>query len=198
MSNFEIIENACEDSFNQFVIENLKKQSSWNLSPDQYDTKIQTDMDSTSYAKNIDGFSDTGMLLTSYSNHPDEEDINYDHEGLNLLAQYIFESAIKKSAYNYQDIELIRILWNYYNKASTGIFHVDKDFDEQKYFSVIYHLNTCDGGTIIEENDMIPSVAGNAILFDSNLPHRGVGPSKDDSRFVLNILLEYSSKELKS
>lgn len=195
MADFELIKNVCDDSFNEFVIQQLRCQSGWNLSPDQYDCKIQSDMDQTSYDNSIEGYSDTGMLLTSYNDHPDEE--VYEIEKLNILAQYIFEQVLEKSKYQYQDIELVRILWNYYNSASTGIYHVDKDFDDSSYFSVIYHLNSCDGGSIIKDHDMISSVAGNAIIFDSHLPHRGVGPQESPFRFVLNILLRYSDKQKK-
>lgn len=196
--NFELVENACVDSFNQFTIKLLSEQGGWRLSPDHYDTKVEADMATTEYAKKMDGFSDTGMLLTSYSDHPDEQELNNEYQSLNTLAEYIFDSVLEKSKYTYQGVELVRVLWNYYNRASTGIYHVDRDFDEyNKYFSVVYHLNTCDGGTIIQKKNKIPSVSGNAILFDSNLPHRGVGPSKDPSRYVLNILLKSSGKKLK-
>ncbi len=195
MSSFELIPHVCSDHFNQFIINLLKAQGGWRLSPDHYDTKIESDMAKTAYAKNMDGFSDTGLLLTSYTSHLEEER-NDSYQGLNTLAQYIFESAMQKSKYHYHKIELMRILWNYYNKASTGIYHVDQDFDDNKYFSLVYHLNTCDGATIIDKKK-VPSISGNAIIFDSNIPHRGVGPTKDPTRFVLNILLQYSKRTLK-
>lgn len=197
MPNFEVIQNVCPDSFNQFTISLLREQGGWRLSPDHYDTKIEADTKNSAYAKQMDGYSDTGMLLMSYTDNPHESESNNQYDGLNTLAQYIFESILAKSKYTYQGIELVRILWNYYNRSSTGIYHVDKDFDEQKYFSVVYHLNTCDGGTIIQKNEKIPSVSGNAILFESNLKHRGVGPTKDPARYVLNILLKYETRKAK-
>jgi len=124
MAHFELIEKACEDSFNQFTINLLRAQGGWRLSPDHYDTKIESDMSASEYAKNMEGFSDTGMLLMSYTDNPLEEEINSQYQGLNTLAQYIFESIMKKSKMAYHGIELVRILWNYYNKASTGIYHV--------------------------------------------------------------------------
>lgn len=196
MPNFELIRNVCDDDFNQFTINLLREQGGWRLSPDHYDTKIEADMNSTEYAKQMVGFSDTGMLLMSYTDNPHEADVNDQYQGLNTLAQYIFESILRKSKRVYQDVQLIRILWNYYNTASTGIYHVDKDFDDHKYFSVVYHLNTCDGGTIIQKKKVL-SVSGNAILFDSDIPHRGIGPTRDPARYVLNILLRYSGKRLK-
>jgi len=60
----------------------------------------------------------------------------------------------------------------------------------------VYHLNTCDGATFIQKKK-VPSVSGNAILFDSNIPHRGAGPVEDSARYVLNILLKYTDKTVK-
>ncbi len=94
MAKFEIIENACDDRLNKYTIKLLKEQGGWRLSPDHYDTKIASDMESTEYAKQMDGFSDTGMLLTSYSGHPDEAELNNDYQNLNTLAEFIFESVM--------------------------------------------------------------------------------------------------------
>lgn len=196
--NIEHLENVCDDNFNQFVVRLLRDQRGWRICPDDWDYKIENDMKGSAYSKNLEGRSDTGLLLHTYNDAPCDEDDSHQYESLNTLAQFIFESVMAKSKYVYHDIELIRILWNYYNRASTGIYHVDKDFiDGKKYFSVVYHLNTCDGGTIIEKNPMIPSVSGNAMIFPSNLPHRGVGPTKEPTRYVLNILLHYSKRTLK-
>lgn len=193
----ELIENACDDHFNQFVLRLLRDQRGWRICPDDWDVKIESDMKDSQYAKDMGRFSDTGLLLHSFNDAPYDEDDSSTYESLNTLAQYIFESVMDKSKYEYHDIELVRILWNYYNRASTGIYHVDKDFTDKKYFSVIYYLHTCDGGTIIEKNPMIPSVSGNAVIFPSNLPHRGIGPTKDSARFVLNFLLHYSERTLR-
>lgn len=196
--NIEILHNVCDDSFNDFVVRILRDQRGWRICPDDWDVKIQSDMQNSEYAKNLGKHSDTGLLLHTFNDAPHEDDVSAEYESLNTLAQYIFESVMERSQYVYHDIELVRILWNYYNRASTGIYHVDKDFKNgKKYFSVVYHLNTCDGGTIIEKNPMIPCVAGNAIIFPSNLPHRGVGPTKDPTRFVLNFLLNHTRKTKK-
>jgi len=196
MPSFELIENACNDHFNLFVIQTLKEQRGWRLSPDHYDTKIAGDMAKTKYAADIKHHSDTGMLLLTYSDGPLGDDINNQYLGLNTLAQYIFDSIMEKSKTEYIGIAPVRILWNYYNRASTGVFHVDKDFDKNKYFSIVYHLNTCDGGTVIKQTK-IPSVSGNAIIFESNVPHCGLGPNHDPARYVLNILLRYESKKVR-
>ncbi len=150
-------------------------------------------------SRHVGNHSDTGLLLHTFNDAPYEDDDSHQYESLNTLAQYIFESVMARSKYEYHDIELIRILWNYYNRSSTGIYHVDKDFTaERKYFSVVYHLNTCDGGTIIDHSDLIPSVSGNAMIFESNVPHRGVGPTKDPYRFVLNFLMCYTTRQHKN
>jgi hypothetical protein len=196
MAKFELIKNVCDDTFNQFVVKLLRDQRGWRLCPDEWDVKIENDMKNSAYAKDLAGHSDTGLLLHTYNDAPHEEDSSHEYEGLNTLAQFIFESVMNRSRYVYHDVDLVRILWNYYNRASTGIYHVDKDFADHKYFSVVYHLNTCDGGTFIQK-DKIPCVSGNAIIFDSNLQHKGLGPKKEPARYVLNILLKYSRKSKK-
>lgn len=193
----ELLENVCDDTFNRFVVKLLRDQRGWRICPDDWDVKIESDMQNSAYAKSLGGHSDTGLLLHTFNDAPHEEDVSHEYESLNTLAQYIFESVLNKSKYVYHDIELVRILWNYYNRASTGIYHVDKDFTDKKYFSVIYHLSTCDGGTVIQKHPMIPSVSGNAIIFPSNLPHRGVGPTREPTRYALNFLLHYSKRSLK-
>lgn len=197
-SKIELIKNVCDEAFNRFVVKLLRDQRGWRICPDDWDEKIASDMRDSAYAKAHEEHSDTGLLLHTYNDAPHEEDVSPEYESLNTLAQFIFESVMDKSKYVYHDIELVRILWNYYNRASTGIFHVDKDFtDGKKYFSVIYYLNTCDGGTIIGKHPMIPSVSGNAVIFPSNQPHRGIGPTQEPTRYVLNFLLHYSTRKLK-
>lgn len=193
----EILERVCDNQFNDYLVRFLRDQRGWRICPDDWDIKIAADMHGTAYAKDLGEHSDTGLLLHSFNNAPQDIDDSGNYEGLNILANYVFDSVMAKSRYEYHGIELVRILWNYYNRSSTGIYHVDKDFTDMKYFSIVYHLNTCDGGTIIEKNPMIPSIAGNAIIFPSNLPHRGVGPKKDPARFVLNFILHYTKRTKK-
>lgn len=195
---FEKLESVCDNDFNDFVVRLLRDQRGWRICPDDWDSKIENEMKGTKFAKDLEGRSDTGLLLHTFNDAPHEDDHSAEYEGLNTLAQFIFDQVLKKSKYEYHDIELVRILWNYYNRGSTGIFHVDKNFTtNNKYFSVIYYLNTCDGGSYIKNSEFIPSVAGNAVVFPSNLPHRGVGPTKNRERYVLNFLLNYSKKTLK-
>lgn len=195
MSQYELLKNICDDSINEFIINLLREQGSWRIAPDDYDSKISTDMAEAGFENDMTGFSDTGMLLMTYNELHDDGGMYEKFEGLNTMAQYVFCQVLKHCEHTYYDLDLVRVLWNYYNTGSTGVFHVDKDFDDSQYLSIIYQLNTCDGGTIVGDSKIITSVAGNAILIDSNLPHRGVGPKKDSQRYVLNLLLRYSEKD---
>jgi hypothetical protein len=66
------------------------------------------------------------------------------------------------------------------------IFH--QDMVEKGYVSIVYNMHDNDGGTEFKDDKFIKSKEGQAILFESNLFHRGVAPKKTNHRFSLNIL----------
>ena len=85
----------------------------------------------------------------------------------------------------------LRFGWNYYNQSSNGTWHTDQNLD--KYISFVYSLNTCDGGTEIKinnESKFYKSMGGDALMFPSNVLHRGTKPKKNRSRFNLNVVCE--------
>jgi hypothetical protein len=85
----------------------------------------------------------------------------------------------------------LRFGWNYYNQSSNGTWHTDQNLD--KYISFVYSLNTCDGGTEIKinnESKFYKSIGGDALMFPSNVLHRGTKPKKNRSRFNLNVVCE--------
>ena len=82
---------------------------------------------------------------------------------------------------------LQRVYWNYYDSSAEANFH--KDEFEKGFVSVVYNLHTNDGGTEIEE-EFYPSVGGQAIIFPSNVNHRGRPSKSTKHRFNLNMIVK--------
>lgn len=177
-----IIDDVFDDDTNKIIIEYLQKQKSWNLDGDFYNKTANYD---------IGNFSDTGMLLLSYSSQQPEY-MNTHNSSINVLATLILDKIfLKLKPFEFVNYKLNRFLWNYYNKSSTGIAHRDMEsLTAEKYCSIVYYLNTCDGYTMID-GEKFESKSGRCVIFDSKLSHYGVGPTNDKKRFVLNIMLSY-------
>jgi hypothetical protein len=79
----------------------------------------------------------------------------------------------------------MRIMWNYYNRSSQGIMH--KDQQVPGFYSMVYNLSDTDGGTEIQ-GEFYPGAEGSAIVFPSELDHKGFGPKIQPNRFVLNCI----------
>jgi hypothetical protein len=101
---------------------------------------------------------------------------------LNVYGLLIFD--IVKDKLNIK-AEINRLYWNMYLKGSDSEIH--KDRTESYFNSIVYNFHTTDGGTEID-GKFYPDVMGQAKIFKSNIPHKGIGPSKDNVRFNLNII----------
>jgi hypothetical protein len=177
-----VIDDIFDDDTNKVIIEYLQKQSGWHLDGDLYNFNIKYD---------TGDYSDTGMLLLSYETNRDNY-LNQHNSTINVLGTLILDKILLKlKPMKFINYKLNRFLWNYYNKASTGIMHRDMEsLTPTRYCSIVYYLNTCDGYTIIDDKEY-ESKSGRCVIFDSKLLHRGVGPSNDKKRFVLNIMFSY-------
>ena len=169
MSRVIEVNDLFDEEFNQIMIDFLTIQGVWNLGKDFPDH---------------DEFSDSGLLYCTY-NLEDTGAATVPNEFLNSIATLIFEKVIRRIERNPGNFFPTRFLYNYYNRSSEGGHH--KDVDELGVRSIIYYFNTCDGGTYVKD-DFFKSEAGKAIIFPSNIWHKGVGPKKDKQRFVLNIV----------
>lgn len=187
INGVETFDTGLDQCFNDYIIKQLYASSSWRVS---YDEFYQHEKNSSYYVDNRldDKFSDSGMLLCSYSiDQPDH--VNHFNFKLNVLANLIFSIIIKKQTkYVFKETRPTRFLWNYYNRASTGVLH--KDEIKKNFGSIVYYLNTCDASTIIEDIK-INCIAGTGAIFDSNSWHRGTGPADSKNKFMLNIVFSY-------
>jgi hypothetical protein len=69
--------------------------------------------------------------------------------------------------------------------SSQGIMH--KDQQVPGFYSMVYNLSDTDGGTEIQ-GEFYPGAEGSAIVFPSELDHKGFGPKIQPNRFVLNCI----------
>jgi len=174
----KIIKNILPPEINKNIITTLCNQQNWSFPHDIKDMTRENFLNN--FVKN--NISNCGFSLVTYDNF---NNIHIKTE-LNLYGEIIFYYIKQKSKLNIFDIK--RIYWNYYDQSSTGNYHKDKG--EENYISIIYNLHTNDGGTYIK-NKFIPSNEGEAIIFPSNIIHKGVAPIKNKHRFNLNIICSY-------
>ena len=182
----EKLENILSEDFNTNVVDVLKFIDAWMIAKDE---RIQG-------AQLSDNYSDTGLLISSYHKDKtpkdDAEALKYSF--LNVSATHIFRSVLKNCGFIFHNMEVLRHLWNYYNKASSGVLHSDNEREDA--YSIIYYLNHSDGGTFIDDV-FFKSVSGDAVIFKANTIHRGSSPKIEKNRFVLNILFTADSYERK-
>ncbi len=185
----EIIDNVFDSWFNQQLTKKLQSQRAWQICNDNSVKHID--------AKDFDNknFSDTGMVIRSFSFDQDGY-WNKHSNNLNFFADIIFDKIMDMSKNDYSSRKLYRYLWNYYNRASTGVDHKDVYDEPGKFCSIIYYVNDNDGYTEIG-NNKIQSISGRAVLFDSDIIHKGIGPCEYSQRFCLNILFKYDDRRTK-
>lgn len=184
----EHLNKVLSKDFNDNVLFELKSIAAWRISPDEY-ADNQGDLSVNA--------SDSGMLINSYNKDigiPKNRTNDLEYSFLNVSAHHIFRSVLNKSQFNFYNIDLKRYLWNYYNRSSDGVYHTDSQLDNA--YSIVYYLHDSDGGTIIG-NDTYSSISNDAIIFKSNIPHKGVGPKLSKNRFLLNIMFTADSYERK-
>lgn len=169
------------DEFNSLVISKISVHPGWYLSNDEQRQNQKVD----------DVYSDTGMLLESY--YDKEYNKSKSHQEINLMANLIFQKIILYMPFEFKDVTLVRYLWNYYNRSSTGVPHKDiSDETPGNFCSIVYHLNDSDGYTIVDDDEFL-SKSGQCVIFDSKKLHRGTGPKSSTKRYCLNIVFRYDS-----
>ena len=125
--------------------------------------------------------------------HKDTHGFMFNHTFLNedgIQSEY-FNQIITPIINPLSIRHLVRAKANLYTKQDHNIkhkFHID-DSTLDKYKVGLFSLNTNDGFLEIE-NEKIPDVADEAKIFQSKILHRGVGPTKDNFRLNVNIVVE--------
>jgi len=169
--------------FNDYLAARLHKTAEWRLCLDEH------------YLPGADDqlHSDTGFVYYTYTMDRDwhminSQDLNRGY--FNNLAETILHTAL--AATDLKNPQIMRIMWNYYNRASTGIMH--QDHQEQGIFSMVYNLSQTDAGTEINRQ-FYKGESGTAVIFPSCSDHRGFGPRTEPRRFVLNCIFSAESSD---
>lgn len=179
----ERIEKILPTSANNKIIETLIN-SNWMLA---YDNPKNIKERINHYLS--EGKEDLGFYKLTYCTFKNIEEKDIISQILNAYADMVF--YIINDKLNNKLKKPLRFGWNYYNQSSNGTWHTDQNLD--KYISFVYSLNTCDGGTEIKinnESKFYKSIGGDALMFPSNVLHRGTKPKRNRSRFNLNIVCE--------
>ena len=100
---------------------------------------------------------------------------------LNNYADIVYFTL--KEKYKWGALE--KVNWNYYDSCDKTSEHTD---ETNEYVSAVYSLHTNDGGTEVKGR-FYPSVEGQAIIFDSDISHRGIPPKQDRHRFNLALVI---------
>jgi hypothetical protein len=178
-----VVETGIPSEINEEIVRIIRMEPGWTICNDHFTRP------------GLGDYSDTGLLLTSYT---DDRATQHFDSPLNTFAKLILSVIIKKAV----EIELVnpqivRFFWNYYNKSSTGVFHRDVREDrEGNFLSVVYYLNNNDGGTEIE-NEVVYCKESRAAIFNSRSRHRGFGPYDFNYKMCLNAVLMCDAVNLK-
>jgi hypothetical protein len=133
------------------------------------------------------------------------EDICGHEEEKNKLDNCMFVHGVYRSQPNFVISPLFKVLEPLLNKLNIDslcrikinlnlrtenhvehCYHVDHTND--LFYSAIFYLNDCNGGTNIEGQPFIESVANRLLVFPSNIPHTGVTQTNTKRRDVINII----------
>tara|TARA_R110000803_G_scaffold138979_1_gene205661 strand:- start:49 stop:579 length:531 start_codon:yes stop_codon:yes gene_type:complete len=106
------------------------------------------------------------------------------NDPLNVYASIVVNKIVETANIKFNFIN--RIHWNYYLQGQEGIGHVDKNTDN--YLSILYNIQTTDGGTEIL-GKFYKDSEGEAKIFKSNWIHKGFSTKEDKARTSLNIVL---------
>jgi hypothetical protein len=171
-----LLPNLFPPSFNQMLRDRLQRSAEWRLCLDEHYLP----------GMNAQAHSDTGFVYYTYTNDRDWDQVAAQDPArgyFNGIAESILNTALVKLGHD--QAVIMRIMWNYYNRSSQGIMH--KDQQTPGFYSMVYNLSDTDGGTEIQ-GEFYPGAEGSAIVFPSELDHKGFGPKIQPNRFVLNCI----------
>jgi hypothetical protein len=168
----EIIDNILPISLNKKIIKTLLSESIWEFEEgwgQEYSNVIDTNIPFA------------GMNFATFNRSK-----NINKPGaLNVYADTIAELVMDKL--NIKKFTVERFNWNYYVPGCVANVH--RDTIENGFLSILYSLETCDGGIEID-GLFFKDISSQAKVFKSNINHRGIGPIKDKFRFSVNIVVE--------
>lgn len=84
---------------------------------------------------------------------------------------------------------LIQAKVNMFTKTPENHLHNIHTDMEKFHKTCIFYINTCNGGTMVGENDeiFVNSVANRALIMHEPIPHRSVSCTDENVRVVINV-----------
>tara|TARA_R100001530_G_C4285361_1_gene146674 strand:+ start:90 stop:617 length:528 start_codon:yes stop_codon:yes gene_type:complete len=105
--------------------------------------------------------------------------------GIILIANFAVQKIV--SLQNFETASLRRAFINVFPRGLEGGWHTDND--KKDTYSLIINTSNSDGGTDIGEK-FYKNNFNEAILFNSNLNHRGIGPTNSLYRRSLALIIK--------
>ena len=142
-------------------------------------------------------------LLTKVNENAEENDFQFAHKYIDN-GEEVYATAIEAlrpifrelyhAKYMSKDTEVYRAKTNLFIKTDTGRglgFHHDITNLGDNYKTIIYYVNSNNGGTRFEDNTFVGSVRNRALLFNGKIAHETV--TQTDTNFRFNININYNS-----
>jgi len=160
------VTNIFPSKINQEIIKILKNTPGWYFGFDEknQDNSLQKD---------------EGLALQTFN---EKADVTINQQTLNMFAFIIANKISDELLITFN--KLHRVNYNFYHPLSNGKPHID--YDNNKFYTILYNLNTNNGYTKIED-EKYESNESEALVFNSNKIHFGCGPTKG-LRYNLNIV----------
>lgn len=99
-----------------------------------------------------------------------------------------FYDLINKNLLNFLNIKsLIRVKANFYPNQNIDLLHEKHTDYEYSHKGALFSLNTNNGGTVMDDNNIIKSVENRIIFFDPSLLHDSKNCSDEKVRININI-----------
>jgi len=169
--NIEVLDIPFPKDSNKQILSYLTGHTSWNFATDLGQDHLIRD--------NItkQNGNDYGFYRRTFGDVPQNEHDAY----LNTMAQTIKHMIDEKSNFNIGLVQ--RIYWNMYVNSSAMVYHRDKKIDDN-CISIVYNLHDNDGGTNFKDYKTITSKESQALVFKSDILHKGVAPKNIPLDFV--------------
>ena len=179
--NIEVLDIPFPKESNKQILSYLTGHTHWNFATDLGQDHLIRD--------NITkpNGNDYGFYRRTFGDVPQNEHDAY----LNTMAQTIKHMIDEKSNFNIGIIQ--RIYWNMYVNSSTMVYHRDKEIGDN-CISIVYNLHSNDGGTNFKDYKTITSKEGQALVFKSEILHKGIASKIIPFRFCLNIVCINNNK----
>lgn len=179
--NIEVLDIPFPKESNKHILTYLTGHTSWSFATDLGQDHLIKD--------NItkQNGNDYGFYRRTFGDVPQNQ-----HDAfLNTMAQTIKFMIDEKSNFNIGPIK--RIYWNMYVNSSTMVYHRDKEIGDN-CISIVYNLHSNDGGTNFYDYKTITSKESQALVYKSEVLHKGIAPKNIPFRFSLNMVCINNNK----